>query len=944
MLLNDLLSVAGLAPVSENVDVTGIASNSGKIGKGFLFAALSGTKTDGTAFLQNAADNGAVAALIPENAEVPDTGLTYIRTKDVRRSLALAAAAFYGAQPETAVAVTGTNGKTSTANFARLIWEHLGKKSASVGTLGVISGDYSVYGSLTTPDPVALHETLKTLADKNVSCVAVEASSHGIDQHRIDGLRLTAAGFTNITRDHLDYHKTMENYLEAKLKLFDRPLSSDTVVLNADIAEFGRISDYCRTRGLKIVDYGTKAEALRLTDTRLDIKGQMLHLEIFGKPKTVYLPLAGTFQAMNALCALGLVIASGEDPERAADALSFLKGAPGRLERVAERKNGAAVYVDYAHTPDALETVLKALRPHTENRLCVVFGCGGDRDAGKRPQMGEIADRLADVVYVTDDNPRTENAASIRAAILPACPKGMNIGNRALAIETAVRELKKGDILVLAGKGHETGQLINGIVHPFDDREEAKKAVALADRALWTSGEIVKAAGGTTEGCFEATGVSIDSRTVETGDLFIAVKGENTDGHDYAAKALENGAAGVLVSRLPEDVPADKAVIVPDVMKALEAMAAHARSRSRAKLVGVTGSSGKTSTKEMLRYALTAVGRTHCTRGNLNNQIGMPLTLARMPQTTEFAVIEMGMNHTGELHELTMLARPDIAAVTMVGSAHREFFPDEEDTVYAKSEIFDGIRENGSVFLNASNKHFDLLKAEAEKRNVAHIRSFGMKEGCDVSLIESRCEQDKTTVKAAVFGEQYEWTLNLRGEHQVANSLAVAGILKVLDVDMPTALQGLSQLPVQKGRGESFVLPCKNGGTFTLIDDAYNANPESMRAAIKVLGSMKPADDGRRIAVIGDMLELGVFAPSLHKGLAVDLIENDVDLLYAVGENSGLLFDEMPEQMRGRKTPTASEMAENIAGDFRNGDIVMVKGSNGSRMAEIIKALKNGRK
>lgn len=944
MLLNDLLKAAGLAPVSENVEITGITPDSRKASPGFLFAALPGVKADGAAFLQDAADNGAAAALIPENAEVPETDMVCVRCGDVRRSLALIAAAFYAEQPETVVAVTGTNGKTSTANFARQIWDFLGKKAASVGTLGVISSDFSSYGSLTTPDPVLLHQTLQTLAEKGVAKTAIEASSHGLDQHRIDGVRLVAAGFTNITRDHLDYHKTMENYLEAKLKLFDRPLSSGNVVLNADIPEFERIADYCRAKGLNVIDYGKKAKALRLAGSELDIRGQTLHLELFGKKHTVRLPLAGTFQAMNALCALGLVIAAGEDPEQAVRGLEILKGAPGRMEHVADRKNGAAVYVDYAHTPDALETVLKALRPHTRNRLCVVFGCGGDRDPGKRPQMGEIADRLADVVYVTDDNPRTEKANDIRDQILPACPKGIDIGNRALAIETAVAGLRQGDILILAGKGHETGQLINGVVYPFDDREEAKKAVMLADSPLWTSDEIAAAAEGKAAGYFEATGVSIDSRTVERGDLFVAVKGGHSDGHLFAAGALEKGAAGVLVSELPEGVPAEKAIVVKDTLKALEAMARRARARGRAKVIGITGSSGKTSTKEMLRYALTAVGRTHCTQGNLNNQIGMPLTLARMPKTTDFAVIEMGMNHAGEMHDLTMLAHPDIAVVTMIGSAHREFFPTEEDTVSAKSEIFDGMDKNGKVFLNADNRHFAMLKNETEKRGLAYVYFFGKNAENDVALTDCRQEMNKTRVRAKVFGTEYSWTLKLPGEHQVSNSLAVAGVLKALDVDMPTALQGLSQLPVPKGRGQRFVLSCGKGGTFVLIDDAYNANPESVRAAIKVLGGLTPEGQGRRIAVLGDMLELGAFAPSLHKGLAVDLVENDIDLLYAVGENTGLLFDQLPRQMRGRKEKTAAELAEHIACDIRDGDVVLVKGSNGSRMSLIVDALKNGKK
>lgn len=940
MLLNQLLTVSGLASVPSDIEISGITADSRKVEKGFLFAALPGVKADGTAFLTSAAQNGAAAALVPQDADLPELPLVYIRVSDTRRALAEMAAAFYGRQPETVVAVTGTNGKTSTANFVREIYDFLGKKAASVGTLGILTADFAEYGSLTTPDSVTLHAELKMLAEKGYEHAAIEASSHGIEQHRIDGIRLTAAAFTNITRDHLDYHKTMENYLDAKLKLFDRPLSSKTAVLNADIPQYEQIAAYCRAKGLKIIDYGEKAEAVRLKDHIMDINSQLMHLDVMGHSATVRLPLAGTFQAMNALCALGLVIAAGEDPERAAAALAELKGAPGRLELVGERANGASVYVDYAHTPDALETVLKALRPHTEKRLCVVFGCGGDRDPGKRPQMGAIAEELADIVYVTDDNPRSEEPASIRAAILSACPKAVNIGSRALAIRTAVAGLEEGDILVIAGKGHETGQLVKGIMHPFDDRDAARKAIDEADTPLWAAKEAAIAADGKIIEDFNIYGISIDTRTICKGDLYVAIKGETLNGHDYAAAAIEKGAAGVLVSYIPTGVPPEQAIVVADTQKALEAMAHYARRRSKAKVIGITGSSGKTSTKEMLRTALTAVGKTHTTAGNLNNNIGMPLTLARLPADADFAVIEMGMNHKGEMTELTMLAEPDAAMITMIGSAHCEFFKTQEETAHAKAEIFKGMKPEGIVFLNADDKHFALLKKEAEKCGLKDIRSFGSTADDTVALLNAGETDTGSTVTAKIGTQTYTYTIHLPGRHQIQNSLGVAGILKALDVDMASALQSLGQLQTPKGRGQRFEINSPHG-TFILIDDAYNANPESMQAGIRVLGSLQPKGQGRRVAVIGDMLELGETAEELHKNLAKDLIENKVDVVYAVGPNTGALFDILPESMKGIKKPVSSEIAEIICNEIKADDIVFVKGSFGSRMAKIVDVLKN---
>ncbi len=939
MFLNQLLKACDLDVLSEDIEITGITADSRKVEKGYLFAALPGVKADGVDFLKDAYEKGAVAAIFPKTAHVPDLPIIGIFVDDVRLTLSKMAAAFYAPQPDVVVAVTGTNGKTSTANFTRQIWEFLGKKAACIGTLGVITNDFTAYGSLTTPDSVTLHKELQDLAEKGYQHTAIEASSHGLEQHRIDGIKLTAVAFTNITRDHLDYHKTMENYLAAKLKLFDRPIGSQTAVLNADIPEYEQIASYCRSKGLKIIDYGKNASFIKLKESQMDTNGQMLFLEINGKAQTVRLPLAGTFQAMNALCALGLVIAAGEDADQATAALTELKGAPGRLEFIAERRNGASVYVDYAHTPDALETILKALRPHTEKRLHVVFGCGGDRDPGKRPQMGAVCNELADVVYVTDDNPRSEDPVLIRNAILPACPKGIDIGNRALAIKTAVEGLEEGDILVIAGKGHETGQLIKGVMHPFDDREEARKAIDEADAPLWTASEIAKATNGKIEEDFDVFGISIDTRTLKKGDLFVAIKGEKTDGHDYAATAIEKGAAGVLASYIPADVPPEQAIVVEDVLTALETLGTYARKRSKAKIIGVTGSSGKTSTKEMLKTALTSVGKTHTTIGNLNNNIGMPLTLARLPANADFAVIEMGMNHKGEMTQLSLLSQPDIVVITMIGSAHREFFKTLEDTASAKAEIFKGMKKDGIVFLNADDSQFDFLKKEALKNDLSDIRSFGSIAGDDVELLNIGQTAQGSVVTVKIKDQTYTYTLGLSGRHQVQNSLGVVGILSALEVDMDCALQALGQLKSLKGRGQRFELPCA-GGTFTLIDDAYNANPESMQAGIKVLGGLTPKENGRRIAVIGDMLELGEESENLHKDLADVLIENNIDKVYTVGRNSAALFDILPPEMQGFKKPVSEELANVICSEIKANDIVLVKGSFGSKMAKIVEALK----
>ena len=473
----------GAAP-PNNLEIAGITADSRQVRPGFLFAALKGVQTDGRRFAAEAVAKGA-AAILTDDPEALDLDATQrariavVADPNPQRLLALAASRFYPARPKIIAAVTGTNGKTSVTHFAREIWQALGHKSASLGTLGWVVGDERHAGALTTPDPVALHRTLSELAGRGIDHAAIEASSHGLAQYRLDGLSFAAAAFTNLTRDHLDYHGDMESYRSAKDRLFTALLAPGAVaVLNADSSEYARLAALARGRGHKVIAYGVSDKAdLRLMSRMPHRDGQQVGLALYGEAHDTELKLIGDFQALNVLAALGLALATGCDPGRAVAALPGLTAVPGRMQFVGEM-NGAAVFVDYAHTPDALATVLGAARPHAERRLVVVFGAGGDRDTGKRPLMGRVAGEKADLVYISDDNPRTENAAAIRRAILAAAPGAIEIGDRREAIEAAVAALVPGDVLVIAGKGHESGQIVGRETLPFDDVVVAREAIA----------------------------------------------------------------------------------------------------------------------------------------------------------------------------------------------------------------------------------------------------------------------------------------------------------------------------------------------------------------------------------------------------------------------------------------------------------------------------------
>jgi UDP-N-acetylmuramoyl-L-alanyl-D-glutamate--2,6-diaminopimelate ligase len=482
MRLRDLFSDdAKIDPQAEGAVVGGLAVDSRIVKPGDLFFALAGHKTDGTRFIDAAIASGAVA-IAGDHPPAGECRVPFVVTPNPRRALALAAAKFYPQQPATIAAVTGTSGKTSVAAFTRQIWQRLGHASASIGTIGLVSPKRVVYGSLTTPDPIALHRQLDEITRDGVTHLAFEASSHGLDQYRLDGVRIAAGGFTNLTRDHMDYHPDVAHYLAAKLRLFrDLVLPDGAAVISADHDCSQAVIDAARAKRLRIIAVGNNGdgagEGICVAASGIDGFAQKLELVHRGRRYSIRLPLVGKFQIENALVAAGLAIGTGSEPDQVFAALETLEGAKGRLEQVGEH-NGAPVFVDYAHKPDALAKALQALRPYVRRKLVVVFGAGGDRDAGKRPLMGAIAAENADCVIITDDNPRSENPALIRSAILGAAKGAREIGDRTEAIHTAIAGLQSGDVLLIAGKGHEIGQIVGDRVLPFSDHDAVAAALA----------------------------------------------------------------------------------------------------------------------------------------------------------------------------------------------------------------------------------------------------------------------------------------------------------------------------------------------------------------------------------------------------------------------------------------------------------------------------------
>lgn len=935
MRLSLLLKKAKIAFKTQvDFDVKGISSNSKEIAEDYIFVPLKGEKSDGALFIEEAVSSG--AKVIIADREIT-TNVPVIKVDNSRETLARLSYLLYPSEDVQKLAVTGTNGKTSIAFFTQQLLEKMSCKTASIGTLGVYVNGKLEKGKMTTPDCVTLAKKLNSLNAEKCQAAVMEASSHGLDQKRLDGLKFKSAGFSNLTRDHLDYHGSMDDYFKSKLRLFESLLADDGLaVLNADEAEFDAIRSICFKRKISVFSYGYCGFDLKIEQLQALPDGQLLTLRHGKVVRDIKLNVFGSFQALNLLCAVGMASSLGYDVERLLSYLPQLKAPKGRLDLVAT-KNGGNIFVDYAHTPDAVKNVLMSLRPHTKGRLIVVMGCGGNRDTGKRSLMGAIANELADVVYITDDNPRFEDSSLIRKSIKDTCPKGIEIADRREAICQAVKLLKNGDTLVVCGKGHETGQLIDGVSFPFDDTAEVLMAVnTQKDKPIWDNLSIKKALGVDTIDSLAISGISIDTRTLNPGDLFIALKGEKLDGHQFVAMAVEKGASACLVDHLIDGVQKERQIVVSNTLKALHQMASYARKQSKAIFIGITGSSGKTTTKEMLKTCLETQGIVGATKGNFNNELGVPITLASLPVDAKYAIIEMGMNHQGEISKLTQMVKPDVSVITMIGTAHQEFFKSSKEIALAKAEIFDGQRAGTFAILNKNSLYYDILAEKAHEKDLKII-SFGETDSADIYI--KRYEiSDMCKIKMSYKNQDYNYQIHFLGKHFAMNSLAVLAAVDAVNIHVFEVLDAISQTKPIAGRGLMKKVSLPTGEEITLIDDCYNANPSSMQASLNVLGSQM---GGRRIAVLGQMMELGDSAAKMHADLLHFILKNKIDKVFTVGCLMKHLYDILPSSIRGKHVETVQELIRVLPSKLIENDIVLVKGSNSVGLNKIVNLFNN---
>lgn len=909
-----------LSWLDERVDrKADLCLDSRQIQPGDVFFACPGITTDGRQYVAQAVDAGAAAVVAQAGGPaLPTVSVPVLQVEELSGLLGEIAHHWYGRPSDalTVIAVTGTNGKTSTVQWIAAAMNAENRPCGTVGTLGVTLADGSnLGGALTTPDVLTMHRSLAAIVAAGCEAAAIEASSIGIEQGRLAGVRIQVAGFTNLTRDHLDYHGSSEAYKAAKFALFaqdglrsavinaDDPAGAELLAMKGDIARIG----YTIMRDVEA--------PFRAEDIQDGTEGLVFNLVSPQGSAQIFTHLVGRHNIANLLLVAGVLRQLGWGLGRIARALAVLRPVNGRLQ-VVEPLGGASnahpqalVVVDYAHTPDALQGVLLALRPAAESRggrLICVFGCGGNRDPGKRPMMGAVAARLADEVVLTTDNPRSEDPQAIIdqiAAGMPGQPPAEL--DRAQAILHAIWHADAKDVVLLAGKGHETYQETNGVRVPFDDRQWAGFALT------WQRGQHL----------------STDTRSIRPGELFLALEGEQFDGHDYLEVAREAGAAAAVVAR------ADTAVDLPqfvlgDTRAALQRIARVWRRVFTCPVIAVTGSNGKTTTKEMIAAILAAwLGEDArlATRGNFNNDIGLPLTVLRLRPAHRAAVFELGMNHPGEIPVLADIARPTIALVNNAQREHQEFMCSVEAVARENGAVISALPSDGVAVFPGDEEHTGLWAELAGNRRV---RRFGFDAEFDVHAREIHADHDRTEFRLRVGSQAVPVVLHAPGRHNLRNALAAAACAHAAGAPLAAIAEGLAAFRPVGGRMQ----PQAMADGFQLIDDSYNANPDSVRAAIDVLSTL----DGRRILVLGDMGEVGEQGPDMHAEVGAYAAQSGVDFLLTLGEASRHAVAAFGE---GAEAFDALDALLQRLLALRPGH-VLVKGSRSMRMERVVQALR----
>jgi murE/murF fusion protein len=933
----------------HKINIKGLSLDSRQTKKNYLFFAVKGSKYNGENYIAKAIRKGAKAVVCDKNCKIKNKKIPIIKVKNIRKIIRDACKVFYKIKPKNIIAVTGTNGKSSVAEFYHQILIAQNIPVASLGTLGIKINNKKTRTNLTTLDIISLHRELARIKNLGIDNVILEASSHGLEQGRLDGLNFKTAIFTNLSQDHLDYHKNMKNYLNAKLILFSKLSGKKkNVITDNEILEFSKIQKIIKKNNLNIFTIGKKNSTIQFKSVNSNGNFQNISFKYSKTNYQVNIPLIGLFQIKNLFMAILAIKLSGFDMKNILNIVKNIKEVNGRLQLVKTTPNQTKIFIDYAHTPAALSAALKALNDHYKVKPHIVFGCGGERDKEKRSKMANICEKYAEKIYVTDDNPRSENPKSIRKTIMSGFKKKLiinEIPSRTKAIETAIVKSAPNSIVLVAGKGHETNQTYGNRIINISDKEIVRninnKKIKF-DKKNYNknfNAEIIKKIVNKNNLRFE--GVSINSKQIKKGNLFVGIKGKNYDGNYFAKEALKNKANYCVVQKNINKLNKKKLIKYYDTIKFLNKLALLKRNHINTKVIAITGSSGKTTLKTLIGKTLNEYAKTYFSKKSYNNHIGVPLSLCNLESNHKYSVFEIGMSNAGEIMRLSSLVKPDIAIITNIGEAHIENFKNQKGIAKAKSEIIENININGSLILNRDDKYYNYLSRLAKKRKI-DVLSFGESTKATARLIKIKSNKNYKNLHFRVKNKNIYLKIKNVNSLIVLNILFTLLTLEILDLDLKKIKNFTDHFQLIEGRGKTHnILRYKK--KFHLIDESYNANPSSVKNAINNFSNIKKTYE-KKFLLLGDMLELGKKSDNYHTNLANYINRSDIDKLFIYGKNAFKIYQKTYKAKQGNILQNLNDFDEIFSDIINKNDYLMIKGSNATGLNRLSKMIILGRK
>ena len=930
----------------KKIFFSGISFNSKDIKKDNIFFAIKGNNFDGNKFISTAIKKGSKIIISEKRTVNFQKDIIFIHAKNIRKLLAEIAFKIYKNKPNNLIAVTGTNGKSSVSDFYFQLLKLNKIKVASIGTLGVKSKNIRLNLQNTTIDPIRMGQILSKLKSQKINNVIMEASSHGLTQHRLDGLKFSSGIFTNLSQDHLDYHKNFKEYFKAKQYLFENLIrKKGNVITDETLPEFKRIKKIAISRKLKLQVLNNSKNQFQILSHSYRGEKQILKIKYKNLTREVNLNLIGKIQLKNILMAILAAKNSNLSLTKILNVLSKLKPIDGRFEKIGKIKNKSRVILDYAHTPDALRICLSNLKEQFPNKkIILLFGCGGNRDQNKRFKMGKIACDYSNEIYLTDDNPRFEDPRKIRDDI----KKGIQdtsikeIPDRKKAISEAIKNLNTGDILLVAGKGHEKTQDFGKKKIYFSDKKIILDCIKLKNTNLSKNFKvnIIKELSKIKNKIplVKADKARINSKEVNKNDIFFAIKGKKNDGNKYIGEAFKNKASLVVVNKVQNKFNSKRQIKVRNTLKFMTEISKIFRQNIDTNIIAITGSCGKTTLKELLGNVLGKISSVSISPKSYNNKFGVPLSLLNLKHSDEFGVLEVGMDKKGEIDNLTNIIKPNVGLITNINYAHAKNFKNIKQIALAKAEIIKNILPNGFVVLNADDSFFKLHKKIAENNNI-NVISFGIKtKKANVKLFNIKKVKKAFKIKVKLNDKFKYFIISNNFQSNIYNILSALSVISIYKDVLKLNEKIFLDFRSPAGRGDHSTIKIGNK-KINLIDESYNSNPLSLKSALKNYDNID-TKKYRKYLLLGDMMELGSHSKKLHQSIVPLINETNIDKVFVMGKMVREIFDNIVKVKRGRILENKSGIFELIKKDFNNNDYLMIKASNATGFNSIVNNLK----